>query len=349
LIQAMPRLYPQHEFVLAIREGSENDPEIRKTIGASMPRNVSVVVVRGSRRLTNVKCLLRLTNYARLDVEADAFLNFDLDYLGPRARPLIVTVGDLSSLRSETSSLDWLGRRMRRHALRVMSKRADCVVAVSHHTRLGLEKYERDLTGRITVIYNGIDPAWHAQEIVNTDAANPYWIWWGHISRRKNLNRLLIAYSKIARRQRRCPELMVVAERANVMRELGRTMATLNLRDRIKIIPPVPVTDLVRLVDGSAGLVFPSLHEGFGLPIVEALARGKPVLTSSVTSMPEVAGGNATLCDPLDVDSIHAGLLALLDSPSDTGVTATRRQWAAPFSYESAARQWEALLNRVAG
>jgi alpha-1,3-rhamnosyl/mannosyltransferase len=344
----MPRLFPQHEFVLAIRKGSENEPEIRKAIEMSATRNLSVAVVRGSRRLSNVKCLLRLTNYARIDVEADAFLNFDLDYLGPTARPIIVSVADLSSLRSAESSLNWVGDQMRRTGLRVMSKRADHVVAMSNHTRLALEEYRPELAGRVSVIYLGIDPAWHSQEIASTDAENPYWIWWGYISRRKNLNRLLLAYSKVARqRQRRCPELVLVTERANGMRELGRTIATLEIGDRVKIIPPVPVTELVRLVDGSTGLAFPSLHEGFGLPIVEALARGKPVLTSAVTSMPEVAGGNATLCDPLDVDSMHSGLLALLDSPNDAQVTATRRTWAARFSYESAARQWEALLSRV--
>jgi glycosyltransferase involved in cell wall biosynthesis len=106
----------------------------------------------------------------------------------------------------------------------------------------------------------------------------------------------------------------------------------------------------VDLIRGAAALVNPSLYEGFGLQILEAMACGTPVLTSAVSSMPEVAGGAAVLVDPLDVGSIRDGIERLLRD------TALRRRLrtegmarAAGYSWEETARRTAAVLREAAG
>src|SRR5690606_26179404 len=75
--------------------------------------------------------------------------------------------------------------------------------------------------------------------------------------------------------------------------------------------------DVVTLLRGAAGCLYPSLYEGFGLPVLEAMAAGVPVLTSAVSSLPEVAGDTALYVDPLDEESILTGMTALLDQPAE--------------------------------
>jgi len=96
--------------------------------------------------------------------------------------------------------------------------------------------------------------------------------------------------------------------------------------------------------------VFPSLYEGFGMPVVEAMACGVPVLTSDRTAMPEVAGGLAMLCDPENVGSIADGMRGLL-SPAqiEPDAIAARRAWASRFTARRAACAYSALIDRVAG
>ncbi|HZA68004.1 MAG TPA: glycosyltransferase, partial [Geminicoccaceae bacterium] len=94
----------------------------------------------------------------------------------------------------------------------------------------------------------------------------------------------------------------------------------------------------------------PSLYEGFGMPVVEAMACGVPVLTSDRTAMPEVAGELAALCDPEDVGSIADGMRALL-SPAQVapGAIAARKAWASRFTARRAACAYSALIDRVVG
>jgi len=126
---------------------------------------------------------------------------------------------------------------------------------------------------------------------------------------------------------------------------LERALADVRARDRIRLLGYVDDADLPPLLSGSLGLAFPSLYEGFGLPALEAMACGMPVLTSATSSMPEVVGEAGLLVDPLDVDAIAAGLARLADEAElrrDLGRRGEAR--AAGFTWERAARETLAVL-----
>jgi alpha-1,3-rhamnosyl/mannosyltransferase len=121
-----------------------------------------------------------------------------------------------------------------------------------------------------------------------------------------------------------------------------------DIRRRIAMIGYVAGANKAALIGGAEALVYPSLYEGFGLPILEAMACGTPVLTSDVSALPEVAGGAAVLVDPRDLDSVRDGMERLL---GDQGL---RRQLAeaglaraAAFSWTDTARRTAAVLREV--
>ena len=133
---------------------------------------------------------------------------------------------------------------------------------------------------------------------------------------RKNLARLARAYASLPAALRARYPLVVVGARGWLNAELERTLAPLEAGGEVRRLGYVDETDLPRLYAGARAFAFPSLYEGFGLPVLEAMASGVPVLTSEAASMPEVGGGAALLVDPLDEPALRDGLVrALEDEP----------------------------------
>ncbi|MEP7082421.1 MAG: glycosyltransferase family 1 protein, partial [Chloroflexota bacterium] len=130
----------------------------------------------------------------------------------------------------------------------------------------------------------------------------------GTIEPRKNHLRLLAAFERIAESD---PDLMLVLAGGPGWRgaRFGRALAASPARNRVVVAGRQPDRAVAALLASCAVMAYPSLYEGFGLPIVEAMAAGAPVVTSSRSSMPEVAGGAAVLVDPMDVGSIADGIL----------------------------------------
>jgi glycosyltransferase involved in cell wall biosynthesis len=121
------------------------------------------------------------------------------------------------------------------------------------------------------------------------------------------------------------------------------------LSSRVHVLGYVDRADMAALYSRAELLAFPSLYEGFGFPILEAMACGAPVLTSSVSSMPEVAGDAAIYVDPLEVESIAQGILGLISDESlraDLAQRGTKRT--ALFSWRESARQTADLFRELA-
>jgi glycosyltransferase involved in cell wall biosynthesis len=138
---------------------------------------------------------------------------------------------------------------------------------------------------------------------------SPYFLAVGAISGRKNLPRLLAAWKRVR------PEIdnatFAIVGKPGLRFAADSTLQT--LPEGAIHLPDVSDMDLSRLYSGAAGLLYPSLYEGFGLPILEAMACGCPVMTSNCTAMPEVAGDAAILVDPLSEDSIAEGIRKIAD------------------------------------
>ena len=138
----------------------------------------------------------------------------------------------------------------------------------------------------------------------------PYFIYIGRHDPHKNLSRLVAAFAKIASN---CQEelWLVGPQDARYTTKLQQQAIALNLSTRIKFLDYVPYQDLPRLLNQATALVYPSLWEGFGLPVVEAMGCGTPVITSNLASLPEITADAAILINPYEVESI-AKAMALL-------------------------------------
>ncbi|OGO05361.1 MAG: hypothetical protein A2Y73_04860 [Chloroflexi bacterium RBG_13_56_8] len=122
----------------------------------------------------------------------------------------------------------------------------------------------------------------------------------------------------------------------------------MDLKDSVRFLGRVPLDDLVALYNAAAVCVYPSLYEGFGLPVLEAMACGCPVITSNVSSLPEVAGEAAILVDPYSVDELANAIQKLLDDESLAGDLRQRGLTRARlFSWERCAKETAAVYHKV--
>jgi glycosyltransferase involved in cell wall biosynthesis len=210
---------------------------------------------------------------------------------------------------------------------------------------------------RIVVIPHGYHPRFRPLGRAEVDAglarlgiAPPYLLFVGTLQPRKNLARVLAAFEQVAAGG--WPGKLVLVGQQGwlsdpIFAAMGRPGSPAH--GRIHLTGYLADADLPIVYNGATGLVFPSLYEGFGLPTLEALACGTPVLTSATSSLPEVVGDAALLVDPLDTDAIAAGLARIV---GDGALRADLRRRgldrARRFTWRRAAERTLAVLEAVA-
>lgn len=173
----------------------------------------------------------------------------------------------------------------------------------------------------------------------------------GSIQPRKNLARLITAYKNLraARSQAKLPPLVIVGKRAWLYHETLRAVAEHGLHDLVLFTGYVPQTDLPALYSGALLFVYPSYFEGFGLPPLEAMQCGAPVITGNRTSLPEVVGDAGLLVDPLDLEAIAHAIARLVDNEElrrELRVKGLKR--ARAFNWHETARRTLAVYERAA-
>jgi glycosyltransferase involved in cell wall biosynthesis len=177
----------------------------------------------------------------------------------------------------------------------------------------------------------------------------PYILCVGTLEPRKNHSRLIAAYYAVVRHQE-YPEcdLIIVGKPGWGTPGIRKQVADLDLHASVRFLADVSNDELAALYSAALFAAYPSLYEGFGLPVLEAMACGCPVLTSDASSMPEVAGGAALLVDPTDIDSIASGLRTLLADRALRGVLSEsglqRRQ---EFSWDKSAERFLNAMQSV--
>lgn len=264
----------------------------------------------------------------------------------PTRRPLVVTVHDLAFLRTPEHFTPRGARYFRRSLARTRDE-ATRVVVPSLATRddcvdAGIE------AERVVVVPHGVRvPAVAAAEVEDFRAraglSRPYVLWCGTVEPRKNVDRLVEAF--LAADLPEPLDLVLVGPAGWGARLAGHD--TRQDRD-VRHVGRLPEDDLHRAYAGAAAFCYPSLWEGFGMPVLEAMAHGVPVVTSAGTSMAEFTGDAGVLVDPRDVGAIAAGLTAVL---GDTGsrLGAAGRRAAAELTWEQAARATAAVYHDAAG
>ena len=176
----------------------------------------------------------------------------------------------------------------------------------------------------------------------------PYFLFIGTLEPRKNLDRLLLAFSKLSEQEKGSTKLVIAGGVGWGNLNIDKKVREFGLDSYVHLLGYVDEDTLNTLYKYAEFLVMPSLYEGFGLPLVEAMAHGVPVLTSNNSSMPEVAGEAGFLVDPLDVDSISHGLSEMINNKTLRAELASKaKPTAENFNWDKSAQQFITALEQL--
>ncbi len=255
----------------------------------------------------------------------------------------ITTVHDLFVLRSSDDSFAPRAfRRRREQNYKKIARRSDAIIAVSQNTKNDVIDLLGIPADKIFVTHLGIDSAFsrrQPQEIRHVKSKygidGDYLLYVGTINARKNIGRLIGAYHRSG--LHRDLKLVLAGPLTYGHETILADIGKLGLESRITVAGFVGDGDLPALYSGANGFAFPTLYEGFGIPPLEAMACGTPVLTGNAGSSPELCAGHAVLVDPLDEAAIADGLLRLLAMPAPALARAAAH--ARTFTWSRCAKQ----------
>ena len=211
---------------------------------------------------------------------------------------MVCTFHDLFVLTGEYSTPEFRARFA--DQARLAAERADCIIAVSRFTADQVQTLLGVDRGRVRVVHHGVQPPNPPPGIERESIV----LHVGAIQTRKNISRLVEAFETMPKDWRLYFVGSSGFDGENILDQISQSPAT----SRIVLTGYVSMSQLEELYARASIFAFPSLDEGFGMPILDAMARGVPVITSSVSALPEVAGNAALLVNPLDTGDIAGGL-----------------------------------------
>jgi glycosyltransferase involved in cell wall biosynthesis len=268
-----------------------------------------------------------------------------------RPKASVVTVHDLGFLFEPEAHT-----RQRRLALELTTRwniaAARRIISVSESTRTDLViRFGAD-PAKIDVVPHGVDhrrfrplPPEARQSVLDRHGIQgPYILFVGTLQPRKNISRLIDAFERLGQ-----PDLSLVLAggRGWLSGPIEQRLSASPARDRIRWLGYVPDNDLPALYGGAAAFVFPSLFEGFGMPVIEAMACGCPVVTSNRSSLPEVSGDAAILVDPQSVESILEGIQRALGHEERERRSKAGIDRVSGFTWREAAERTLAVIQRA--
>jgi glycosyltransferase involved in cell wall biosynthesis len=313
----------------------------------------------------NDRWLYRLWHRARLPVPVEVFAGpFDLyhatDFVLPPVRPgarTVLTVHDLTFERAPDAAPPRLLRFLKR-VVPQSARRATHLVADSQATARDLIELYGIPPGKITVIYSGVDERFGPEVDCRLSTSDlrrkyalggaPFILTVGTLQPRKNHLTLVRAFARLSNLQSPISNLVIAGGTGWLYDEVAAEVARLGLGERVKFAGFVDDVDLPALYRAAAVFAFPSLYEGFGIPVLEAMASGVPVVASNASSLPEVLGDAGLSVDPLDVEGLAAALQRALSDPGWRAEAIARGlARARQFTWRRAAEQLLAVYERT--
>ncbi|TKJ34736.1 glycosyl transferase family 1 [bacterium (candidate division B38) B3_B38] len=234
--------------------------------------------------------------------------------------------------------------------------KAEKVVAVSHHSRADIQRLFPGYASRIEVIHNGIDPRFFRQPSENEllrvkrkfQIDYPCILFVGNLKPHKNLTNLLKAFALLRGRRERGLKLVVAGAERDKSPHMRETIDRLSLGAEVRFLGYVNKEELCCLYHLAELFAFPSFYEGFGLPPLEAMACGTPVIASNLSSLPEVLGDAAVMVNPHQVEEIAEGMRQLIENiPLREELIRRGAQQVKKYSWEEAARRYLSLFAQI--
>ena len=249
--------------------------------------------------------------------------------------PTVVTVHDLV-WKHAPETMRPLGYVLERATMPRSIARASRVITVSRATKCSIKRYFPEAANKTAVVHEGSFAT--ALEIPPVRTSRPFGLFVATVEPRKNLQRLLTAFAGI--KDEVDHDLHLVGGQGWRMPKPSALIRASGLESRVHEFGPIEDEELLRQYASCDFVALPSLYEGFGLPIIEAISLGKPVLTGNISAMPETAGDAGLLVDPTSTDDIARGLKRMMtDTALRSRLAAAARQRAGAFSWDLAAAE----------
>lgn len=268
--------------------------------------------------------------------------------------PTVVTIHDLS-LYAQAATHDHKNVQRGKRRIPIMARRADMIIAPSEATKREAIQYLKISPDRIRVVYEAAREK--MKPLLLADCApvlekhgiqRPFLLYTGTIEPRKNLLKLIRAYHEILHTTEHRPRLVLCGGRGWLDEEVFSLVAELKLQQMVKFTGYVDDADLPALYSACEVFVYPSLYEGFGLPPLEAMACGAPVVTSNTSSLPEVVGDAGVMVDPHEPLELAHVLTNLLSDPVQRDhFRHAGYQRSKLFSWERAAHETQDIYDQV--
>jgi glycosyltransferase involved in cell wall biosynthesis len=301
-------------------------------------------------------CKLKLPKEPQL---AKVDVTHSTNISGPRLQnsQLAVTIHDLSFVyEPQWHKKDNVVFSMR--ALNRAVRRADALIVPSEFTARELIRFDPSVRNRVRVVYEAVSPRFRADQDKKSLAKlrqkygleKPFFLFVGTLEPRKNLPRLIQVLHRLWKNGLIEQDLVLAGGEGWKADETIQAIKDSAGRGRVKALGYVPFEDLPGLYQAAYGVVYPSLYEGFGLPVLEAMACGAPVITSNISSLPEVAGEAALLVDPFDESSMADALVRLgRDQGLRNNLAGLSLQQAAKFSRQAMGRGTLSVYRELSG
>jgi glycosyltransferase involved in cell wall biosynthesis len=278
-----------------------------------------------------------------------------LAFVGPWhvSAPMVVTVYDLSFIRYP-EVLTRTRRLYLHHLTQRTCQQARRVIAISQSTAHDLTELLGIDPSKIDVAYPGVSSAFQplpADEVAifrhKKSLPARFFLFLGTLEPRKNLPMLIRAYGQLSADERMTCHLVIGGGKGWLYQEIFDTIEGLNLSDTVHVPGYIPIDELAWWYNAAHAFVYPALFEGFGIPIVEALACGRPVLASNISSLPEATGPHAVLLPPHDENAWTEALRQAITAPDTNELQTTRRAWASAFTWRRTAEQTLASYRHI--
>ena len=269
----------------------------------------------------------------------------------------IVTIHDCIHLMFPQYLPNRLAPAYARASIALAARRAARVLTVSESSKRDIQRFVDVPADRIDVIYNSYDERFGTEPLEEDmfrvreryQLHDQFVLYAGNVKPHKNLERLIEAFHLVRRRGLDHIKLVMIGDEISKYAVLRRAVHRYQLHNSVRFLGYLPQETLAVMYRLAGVFVFPSLYEGFGLPPLEAMASGTPVVTSNVSSLPEVAGDAAVLVDPYSPEAIADGIERVLTDQAlrrdlqQRGLARVKQ-----FSWESSVRRVRDIYNEVA-
>lgn len=270
--------------------------------------------------------------------------------------PVVVTIHDCIHLRFPQYLPNRIAHIYARTFMAIGARRSRRIITVSQASKDDIQHYLHAPASKIDVIHNGLDPR-YLMPPSEADVANvrdrfilnaPFVLYAGNIKPHKNVDRLIDAFALLRRNGHQDLKLLIIGDELSKYPGLRRLVHRHHLHSHVRFFGFVPDATLAALYRLASIFVFPSLFEGFGFPPLEAMASGTPVITSNVSSLPEVVGDAALLVDPFDPAAIADAMSRVLsDTTLRRDLIGRGHARARAFSWTEAAARTRAVYQSV--